>query len=485
MSLVRVEPIFLFVSENTTGSGARVLAALPPGPLLQECVERLRHEGHSVEIAGSASQAIGRVGASDWDLVIVDFALAPDSSLHVLDAIKRARPATLVAMAGGGVDARTVRVAFRRGAYDVLLEPLPPGQLVELASRAVAVRVIGEERRRLGEDLDAERSRLRDLEQRLDKEDPFEPVAATTPIMRRLIATLREVARSDATALLTGESGTGKGMLARAIHGGSFRRHRPFVEANCVVYSEGVLNSELFGHEKGAFTGAAKLKRGRFELARGGTLFLDEIGEIAPATQLLLLRVLQDRSFERVGGEETIEADVRLIAATNRDLDEAIRHGAFREDLFYRLNVIPIRVPALRERRDDVPVLASRFLSTAAARLGRQSPVLAPAAADALTRYDWPGNVRELENLMERMVVLSPRERIEAGHLPTAIRVGRPAAPQGAARQQVTDERLSDLERARILDVLGSCGGNKKLAASRLGIHRSTLYAKLERYGVR
>ena len=475
----------LFVSENTTGSGARVLAALPPGPLLDECVERLRREGHSVEIVGSASQAIGRVTAADWDLVIVDFALAPDSSFGVLDAIKRARPATLVAMAGGSIDARTVRLAFRRGAYDVLIEPLPPGDLVELATRAIAVRAIGAERRRLGEDLDAERTRLRDLEQRLDKEDPFEPVAATTPIMRRLVATLREVARSDATALLTGESGTGKGMLARAIHGGSFRRHRPFVEANCVVYSEGVLNSELFGHEKGAFTGAAKLKRGRFELARGGTLFLDEIGEIAPATQLLLLRVLQERSFERVGGEETIEADVRLIAATNRDLDEAIRLGAFREDLFYRLNVIPIHVPALRERQDDVPVLATLFLSRAAARLGRRTPTLAPGAVEALARHDWPGNVRELENLMERLVVLSARERIEADDLPKAIRVGRPASFQGALRQPIADERLSDLERARILDVLGSCGGNKKLAASRLGIHRSTLYAKLERYGVR
>jgi two-component system response regulator HydG len=472
----------LFVSENTTAGNARVLAALPPGPLLQQCVERLRGEGHSVEIAGTASQAIGRVTAADWDLVIVDFALAPDSSLGVLEAIKRARPATLVAMAGGGIDARTVRLAFRRGAYDVLLEPLPPGDLVDLAARAVAVRVIGAERRRLGEDLDAERSRLRDLEQRLDKEDPFEPVAATTPIMRRLVATLREVARSDATALLTGESGTGKGMLARAIHGGSFRRHRPFVEANCVVYSEGVLNSELFGHEKGAFTGAAKLKRGRFEVARGGTLFLDEIGEIAPATQLLLLRVLQDRSFERVGGEETIEADVRLIAATNRDLDEAIRLGAFREDLFYRLNVIPIHVPALRERQDDVPVLASLFLSRAAERLGRLAPSLAPGAVDALARYDWPGNVRELENLMERLVVLSPRERIEADDLPKTIRAGKPVPFHGAPPDPRSDQRLSDLERARILDVLDSCGGNKKLAASRLGIHRSTLYAKLSRY---
>ena len=411
-----------------------------------------------------------------------EFALAPDSSLGVLDAIKRARPATLVAMAGQGVDARVVRLAFRRGAYDVLLEPLPPGELVELATRAVSVRKMGAERKRLGEDLHAERSRLRQLEERLDKEDPFEPIASATPVMRRLIATLREVARSDATALLTGESGTGKGLLARAIHGASSRKLGPFVEANCVVYSEGLLNSELFGHEKGAFTGAAKLKRGRFELARGGTLFLDEIGEIAPATQLLLLRVLQDRSFERVGGEETIDTDVRLIAATNRDLDEAIRLGSFREDLFYRLNVIPIRVPALRERQDDVPLLAARFLAHAAARLGREAPAMAPGAMDTLMRYAWPGNVRDLENLMERLVVLTTRERIDADDLPPAIRPGGslPAAPKPAP-----SERLDDLERDRIIDVLGTCDGNKKLAATLLGIHRSTLYAKLARYGLR
>ncbi len=474
------------MSGNTTDvNGARVLAALPPGPLLDLCVLRLRDAGHSVEVAGSAAHALARLETADWDLVVLDFALAPDASLGILETIKRAHPATLVAMAGHGVDARTVRNAFRRGAYDVLLEPLPPADLTELASRAVAVRALGAERRRLGEELDAERSRLRTLEERLDQEDPFEPVAAATPVMRRLVATLREVSRSDATVLLTGESGTGKGLIARAIHGGSFRKHRAFVEANCVVYSEGILNSELFGHEKGAFTGAAKLKRGRFELARGGTLFLDEIGEIAPATQLLLLRVLQDRCFERVGGEETIDADVRLIAATNRDLEEAIRRGAFREDLFYRLNVIPIHVPALRDRPDDLPVLAVRFLARAAGRLGRSAPVLSPAAVEALVEHAWPGNVRELENLMERLVVLSPRKRIDADDLPVTIRAkAMPPARVGPV-PALSDQRLSDLERARILDVLDTCGGNKKLTAVRLGIHRSTLYAKLARYGMR
>ena len=464
---------------------ARILAAIPPGRLLQAFVDTVRPAGHRLEIAGGSAQAIVRVTESDWDLVILDFTPSPDSGLSVLEELKRIRPATLVVMAGTGVPAATVRRAFRAGAHDVLIEPTPPGELLDLVTRALHVRAIGDRRRRIGEELDSERLRARHLADRLSPEDPFDAVITASSAMRGLVATLREAARSDATVLLTGENGTGKGLLARAMHGGSFRSDGPFVEANCVVYSEGMLNSELFGHERGAFTGAAKLKRGRFELARGGTLFLDEIGEIAPATQLLLLRVLQERSFERVGGEETIEADARLIAATNRDLDSALRSGAFREDLFYRLNVIPIRVPALRERPDDIPVLAVRFLARAASRLGRETPELPAETLHTLARHPWPGNVRELENLMERLVVLNPRDRIEPSDLPASLRAGGPAPAPRAGSGGSTGVRLADLESARILEVLDACGGNKKLAASRLGIHRSTLYAKLERYRLR
>ncbi|HJQ98244.1 MAG TPA: sigma-54 dependent transcriptional regulator [Candidatus Polarisedimenticolaceae bacterium] len=463
------------MSENATA--ARVLAALPPGALLEECLVGLRAAGHVVEVAGSPALALARVEESDWDLVLIDSVLAMPGSLALLEGVKRRRPGTLVAMSGARLDGPNVRDAFRKGAYDVLFEPVARGELAALVEHAVRVRAMGEERRRLGLELETERRRARELAERLDHEDPFAAIVTATPGMRRLVATMREVARSDATVLLTGESGTGKGLLARAIHDGSFRKLAPFVEANCVVYSEGVLNSELFGHEKGAFTGAAKLKRGRFELAAGGTLFLDEIGEISGATQLLLLRVLQDRSFERVGGEETLEADVRLVAATNRDLAEAIRRGAFREDLFYRLNVIPIAVPPLRERLEDVPVLTALFLARAAAKLGRISPEISSEALSALLAYPWPGNVRELENLMERLAVLVPRDRIEAADLPEVLRGG--TLPTGGRAQ---DDSLDALERARIHDVLRACGGNKKLAAARLGIHRSTLYAKLDRY---
>jgi two-component system response regulator HydG len=249
------------------------------------------------------------------------------------------------------------------------------------------------------------------------------------------------------------------------------------VEANCVVYSEGILHSELFGHERGAFTGAARTKKGRFELAAEGTLFLDEIGEIPAATQLLLLRVLQDRTFERVGGEETLEANVRLIAATNRDLQEAIQQGEFRSDLYYRLNVIPVHMPALREHPEDIPVMAQHFLASYAARLGREIEGFSEEALGALVRYNWPGNVRELQNVIERIVVLNRGSLVQMPDLPANL---REALTEMVFRDM--PGTLQDVERVRIADALRESNGNKKLAASRLGIHRSTLYAKIRRY---
>jgi len=279
--------------------------------------------------------------------------------------------------------------------------------------------------------------------------------------------------------LLTGESGTGKGLVARTIHEASSRSDASFVEANCVVYSEGVLHSELFGHERGAFTGAARTKKGRFELAEGGTLFLDEIGEIAPTTQLLLLRVLQERNFERVGGEATLDANVRLIAATNRDLPQAIEQGTFRSDLFYRLNVIPVQMPALREHAEDIPVLVEHFLTRCAARTDRQIDGFTDEALEALVRYSWPGNVRELENLIERVVVLNRTGVVEMQDLPAMV---TQAVDNRVAA--ATAGTLYEMERLRIIDALSDAVGNKKRAAEQLGIHRSTLYAKMRRYGL-
>jgi two-component system response regulator HydG len=278
--------------------------------------------------------------------------------------------------------------------------------------------------------------------------------------------------------LITGESGTGKGLAARAIHEASACREGPFVEANCVVYSEGILHSELFGHERGAFTGALRQKRGRFELAAGGTIFLDEIGEISPATQLMLLRILQDQSFERVGGEQTLRSDARVIAATNADLEAAIEAGKFRRDLYYRLNVIPVHMPSLRERPEDVPILATHFLRRFAESKGSRVESFESEALDRMASYGWPGNVRELQNVVERLVVLSPRPQIAAQDLPAQFR-----GSDGESHDSA-EVSLRRMEQERILDTLRRCGGNKKRAAEILGIHRATLYAKMHRYGI-
>jgi len=354
---------------------------------------------------------------------------------------------------------------------------VPRERLLELAARSVEIRNMGEQRRALAEELEGQRLQVMELKQQLGLDDPFSKFIGSSSLIRGFVDTIREVARTDSTVLLTGESGTGKGLVARTIHEASTRRNAPFVEANCVVYSEGVLHSELFGHERGAFTGAARTKKGRFELAKAGTLFLDEIGEIPAATQLMLLRVLQDRSFERVGGEETLEADVRLIAATNRDLQECIRQGTFRSDLYYRLNVIPVHLPPLREHAEDVPELSQHFLRACAERMSRQVEGFSDAAMEMLVRYPWPGNVRELENMIERVVVLNRSGTVELIDLPETLRHAGPTTG-------VAPGTLREMERHRIREALSDADGNKKHAARKLGIHRSTLYAKMRRYGL-
>ena len=441
--------------------------------------EILRQGGHEVDVVVVGDAALERVRERAYDLLLIDAALPPSGAVETLRTAKRIRPSMPVVVCSSVPDVDLVLRAFRAGAFDFLEIPIESTRLAELAERSVQIRDMGESRRRMAEELEHERLRVVQLRRQLSLDDPFYKLVGRSGPLTDFVNTIREVARTDSTVLLTGESGTGKSLVARTIHEASSRAKGPFVEANCVVYSEGVLQSELFGHERGAFTGAAKLKRGRFELARGGTLFLDEIGEIPPSTQLMLLRVLHDRTFERVGGEETLETDVRLIAATNRDLQAAIREGAFRSDLYYRLNVIPVHLPPLRDRPDDVPLLAEHFLQRCATRLEREAPLLSPEALDALARYAWPGNIRELENVVERIVVLDRTGRVELRDLPVPVRQG---LDELLLRTQ--PGTLRDLERVRIVDALDDAGGNKKLAASKLGIHRSTLYAKLKRYGL-
>jgi two-component system response regulator HydG len=300
--------------------------------------------------------------------------------------------------------------------------------------------------------------------------------------VRRLVA---QVARTDTTVLIRGETGTGKELVAHAIHRASARAEQPFVAVHCAALAESVLESELFGHERGAFTGAVARKRGRFELAQGGTLFLDEIGEISEAVQVKLLRAIEARAFERVGGEVAIETDARFIAATNRDLEAAIRQGRFREDLYYRLNVVDIRIPPLRERREDVPLLAQHFLHRHGARMQRGHVLLSEAAAEALMAYAWPGNVRELENVIERALVLSEGDEIGPELLPAEIR-----APSGARdalaglRGRPLQEALDQVERALLLQALEDSGYVQARAAEKLGLSKSALHYKLGRHGI-
>jgi two-component system response regulator HydG len=456
---------------------ARILIADDEEAIRETYAEILRTANHRVDVASDGDEVLEKVRATPYDLVLNDLVFAPTDGIEVLQEIKRIRPATLVVIFTGHAAVDNVMRGFRSGAFDFLEKPVPREKLLHLAARAVEIRNMGAERRAMAEELEGQRLEVMQLKQQLGLDDPFAKFIGSSSLIRGFVETIREVARTDSTVLLTGESGTGKGLVARTIHEASTRRKAPFVEANCVVYSEGVLHSELFGHERGAFTGAARTKKGRFELAKAGTLFLDEIGEIPAATQLLLLRVLQDRTFERVGGEETMEADVRLIAATNRDLQECIRQGTFRSDLYYRLNVIPVHMPPLREHAEDVPVLAQHFMSACAKRMSRNIDGFKDEVMEALVRYPWPGNVRELENMIERVVVLNRSGTIELKDLPETLRHAGPS-------DGIAPGTLREMESHRIREALRDAGGNKKHAARKLGIHRSTLYAKMRRYGL-
>jgi transcriptional regulator with PAS, ATPase and Fis domain len=294
--------------------------------------------------------------------------------------------------------------------------------------------------------------------------------------MQKVFELISDIAETDSTVLIQGESGTGKELIARAIHFNSHRKNKPFVVANCSAYSQNLLESELFGHEKGSFTGAIRRKIGRFELANGGTIFLDEIGEVSPPTQILLLRVLQDHRFERVGGEETLEVDVRVIAATNKNLTEEMKKGTFREDLYYRLNVIPIFVPPLRERKDDIPLLASYFLQKFSRERGKEVTSFSPEVIETLLAHSWPGNVRELENVIDHAIIISKQDKVLPKDLPQFL-FQRPLPAQGFTT-------LQDYEKDLILKTLQETNWNKHKASKKLNINRSTLYGKIKRYGL-
>jgi two-component system response regulator HydG len=423
--------------------------------------------GYEVEDADDGARAIEKVHARPFDLVLMDVRMAELSGLEALPEIRRFNPAIPIIIMTAYSSVETAVEALKKGAYDYLTKPLDFDELRLVIDRAMDHGRLREENRILKETLGVG----------FDTGD----IIARSRAMVELLETVALVAPTEATVLITGESGTGKELIAGAIHFNSPRREQPFVRINCAAITETLLESELFGHEKGAFTGADRRREGRFRLAHGGSIFLDEISEMSGAMQAKLLRVLQEKEVQRVGGEAVLKVDVRAIAATNRDLQEGIREGRFREDLYYRLNVVALHVPALRDRREDIPLLAQHFLMTLAEKNRKLIKGFTPQAMDTIVRYDWPGNVRELMNAVERGVILCRGEYISDADLPLPAREATPREPDFVKGENMP---LEAVERATILQTLESSSGNKSEAARRLGITRRTLHKKLKKYGM-
>ncbi len=428
----------------------------------------LRERGHTVVAVGSGTEALQRV-PEGFDLVITDVLIGDISGMDVLAETKARSPQTavMVITAYGAIE-DAVR-AMKLGALDYLTKPFDLEALGLVVEKALRYRALAEENIRL-------RSELADR-------FSFENIIGVSPKMQAVFATLRTVASSDATVVITGETGTGKELVARALHHSSARRDGPFVAVNCAAIPETLLESELFGHVKGAFTGAIQSKRGKFELANGGTLFLDELAELKLDVQAKLLRALQEREIERVGGARPIPVDLRVICATNRNLDKLVADGKFREDLYWRLKVVPIELPSLRNRREDIPDLAQHFLARFAAAYGRPTQTLSEGAVGVLERYDWPGNIRELENLIERLVVICDAPVIDESELPLDLSVGAGLAEE-AERESNYAAAMAAFERGYLRRVLAQNGWNRRRAAEQLGIGYSTLKAKLRLHGL-
>jgi two-component system response regulator HydG len=457
---------------------ARILVADDHDAVREGIVLSLTRLGHEVQGVRGGAEAIAAYRKRPADVVVTDLRMVPVDGIEVVRRLREADPeATVVVISAHGTIATAVD-AMREGAIDFIEKPFRPEVLRARVEKAIE---ISRERRGAR----TARARAEALAEDLGREHDPHGIVGGSEAMRRVLEQVRKVAPTDATVLVLGESGTGKELVARAVHDGSPRREKPFVSVSCAAIPETLLESELFGHEKGSFTGAVRRKLGRFELAHEGTLFLDEVGELPPSVQVKLLRVLQERRFERVGGEETVEVDVRLVSATNRDLAAMVRGGRFREDLYYRLDVVPILLPPLRERPGDVEELARHFLARAAPRLGRAVKGFTPEALEVLRRHRWPGNVRELENVVEQALVFADGELVTPAELPEALRRAPPAPglPVPTGDRSLTDV-LEDLERQLILGAYEKARGVKAETARLLGIKPSALYYKLEKYGI-
>ena len=455
----------------------RILVIDDEAHILELLTMRLSAWGHEVTAVSDGKQGLGLLGSKPHDVVVTDLMMPGLSGIEVVKQVKQRFPGTEVLLITGFGTIESAVEVMKAGAFDYLLKPLNFAHvriILDKIHKSIA--------------LESENARLsvecKDLRQLVEDRYAFSGMIGRSPSMNSIFELVQTIEDVDSTVLITGETGTGKELLAKTIHFNSIRKDGPFLALDCGAVPENLLESELFGHEKGAFTGAVSRKRGRFERAHGGTLFLDEIGNTSPAVQQKLLRVLQERTFERVGGEELLHVDVRVLAATNRNLEQDIKDERFRMDLFYRLNVIPIRLPPLRDRKEDIPPLAHHFLQKYTQRFDRPAQSLNEDALRQILSHTWPGNVRELENVIERAVILSKNSEISNVNLPILHSDDSGANKLDIFKplKTVKDEMIRDLEARYLKDVLTESSGNIQQAAFRSGIDEKTLYNKMKIY---
>jgi DNA-binding NtrC family response regulator len=449
----------------------RILVVDDDPEIREGVADVLRQAGYDVDEAKDGKKAIKCIETGSYDLVLTDLNLPKVDGMKVLRHVLDESPDTIcIILTGFGTIKGSVE-AIKMGAFDYISKPVKSDEIVIVVEKALKYRHL-------------ERENIL-LKQQLRKKYQFENFIGDSKPIQKVFELIEKVADTDSTVLITGESGTGKELIAKAIHYNSYRRDNPMVVINCGAIPEELLESELFGHEKGAFTGAHKMRVGRFELANGGTIFLDEIGDMSPNLQVKLLRVLQEQKFERVGGMRTLEIDVRIIAATNKNLINAVNRGSFRQDLYYRLNVIPIKVPPLRHRKSDIPLLIDFFFKRIDPRKRNGINEFSSKAEDALVAYDWPGNVRELENMVERMSILASGDKIELEDVPDSIK-GKGAKIESI---EVTipkdgivfDQAVEEYEKKLILEALNETNWVKTKAAKLLNINRTTLIEKMKK----
>ncbi len=422
----------------------------------------LREDGYEIGLAASGDEAIAKAQEKTWEVILLDLKMPGMDGLEALRRLKEATPDSEIIMMTAYATIDTAVQAMKEGAFDYLVKPFDPDE-IEMQIRKIMSH----------KELVLENILLR---KKLEEKYHYDEIIGKSDAMQEIFNLIRRVAPTDSTVLITGESGTGKELIAQAVHANSKRCYMPFIAVSCGALPDTLLESELFGYEKGAFTGAEHTRRGRFEMADGGTLFLDEIGDISLKTQVGLLRILQEKEFNRLGGEHAIKVDVRILAATNRDLKKAIRENRFRQDLYYRLNVISIHVPPLRERKEDIPLLAEGAVRKYCLEMNRDVVRISPSAVELLMDYDWPGNVRELENIIERALVVGQGKEISVEDLPFSRKEFRP---------EEFPKSLKMMEKMHIERILKEGNWNISKVARELDIDRQTLYNKMQKYGIR